>query len=120
MPGVVQAIEIGMRSHQLSAIATMPFAMPSTTSAEAICGTDRADRREPLDHDRDRARIADERDEQPLPERLDREIVADAGHARLVAQTRRAAARPPFRIRDAESDVSDRPPPGTCAPAPQT
>ena len=67
-PGVVQAIEIGMRIHQLSAIATMPLAMPSTTSAEAICATARADRGEALDHHRDRARIADQRDEQSLPE----------------------------------------------------
>ena len=39
MPGVLQAIEIGMRSHQLSAIATTPLSMPIITSAEAICDT---------------------------------------------------------------------------------
>jgi len=38
-PGVVQAIEIGMRSHQLRTIAAIPFAMPSASSAEAICAT---------------------------------------------------------------------------------
>ena len=41
--------------------------------------TDRADRHKPLDHHRDRARIADERDEQPLPQGLNREVFADAG-----------------------------------------
>ena len=39
-PGVVQAIEIGMRVHQLAAIATIPLAMPSTTRPEAIWLTD--------------------------------------------------------------------------------
>jgi hypothetical protein len=38
-PGVVHAIEIGMRIVQLRTVATMPLAMPSTTSAEAIWET---------------------------------------------------------------------------------